>query len=93
MMRAVSAAMAAILLAAPSLAFAHSGGLDASGCHHDRKRGGYHCHRAQSPSRQTETRASGTSTAKPAMVACAIKDKQLMAYSASDCVAVGGKPQ
>lgn len=27
-------------------AFAHGGGLDAAGCHHDRKRGGYHCHRA-----------------------------------------------
>jgi hypothetical protein len=25
--------------------YAHGGGLDASGCHHDRKRGGYHCHR------------------------------------------------
>jgi hypothetical protein len=25
----------------------HGGGLDANGCHHDRKRGGYHCHRAQ----------------------------------------------
>ena len=24
---------------------AHSGGLDAYGCHHDRKHGGYHCHR------------------------------------------------
>lgn len=24
---------------------AHSGGLDAYGCHHDRKQGGYHCHR------------------------------------------------
>ena len=23
---------------------AHSGGLDAFGCHHDRKNGGYHCH-------------------------------------------------
>lgn len=23
---------------------AHSGGLDAHGCHHDRKQGGYHCH-------------------------------------------------
>lgn len=23
----------------------HGGGLDASGCHHDRQRGGYHCHR------------------------------------------------
>lgn len=32
----------------------HGGGLDAQGCHHDRKRGGYHCHRSpavqQSPS-------------------------------------------
>jgi len=23
---------------------AHGGGLDAHGCHHDRKKGGYHCH-------------------------------------------------
>ncbi|MFV8570052.1 YHYH domain-containing protein [Marinobacter sp. SBS5] len=22
----------------------HSGGTDGNGCHHDRKRGGYHCH-------------------------------------------------
>ena len=25
-------------------AFAHSGGTDKYGCHHDRKSGGYHCH-------------------------------------------------
>lgn len=25
-------------------AFAHSGGTDKNGCHHDRKNGGYHCH-------------------------------------------------
>lgn len=24
--------------------FAHSGGRDSYGCHHDRKHGGYHCH-------------------------------------------------
>jgi hypothetical protein len=28
--------------------FAHGGGLDASGCHHDRKHGGYHCHNGNS---------------------------------------------
>lgn len=28
------------------IAAAHGGGLDADGCHHDRKSGGYHCHRA-----------------------------------------------
>jgi hypothetical protein len=26
-------------------AAAHGGGLDKNGCHHDRKNGGYHCHR------------------------------------------------
>jgi hypothetical protein len=26
-------------------ASAHGGGLNADGCHHDRKNGGYHCHR------------------------------------------------
>ena len=25
-------------------ATAHGGGTDANGCHHDHKRGGYHCH-------------------------------------------------
>jgi len=29
-----------------SLAGAHSGGLDSSGCHHNRKTGDYHCHGA-----------------------------------------------
>ena len=27
-----------------TLAFAHGGGTDRNGCHHDRKNGGYHCH-------------------------------------------------
>lgn len=30
----------------PGLALAHPGGLNAEGCHNDRKRGGYHCHGA-----------------------------------------------
>ena len=29
-------------------AAAHGGGLNAEGCHHDRKHGGYHCHRGDS---------------------------------------------
>jgi hypothetical protein len=33
------------VLLATSHGVAHSGGLDSLGCHHDRKRGGYHCHR------------------------------------------------
>jgi len=41
MKRIIFAAAALILSAA---AFAHSGGTDAAGCHHDHKTGGYHCH-------------------------------------------------
>lgn len=31
--------------------WAHSGGLNAEGCHNDRKNGGYHCHRAPAAAR------------------------------------------
>jgi hypothetical protein len=40
-----SAAMLLFYLPSAQQAQAHGGGLDASGCHNDRKRGGYHCHR------------------------------------------------
>lgn len=30
---------------------AHGGGLDGNGCHHDRKKGGYHCHRGPAAAR------------------------------------------
>lgn len=33
-------------LVVSSAAWSHGGGLDANGCHNDRKNGGYHCHRA-----------------------------------------------
>lgn len=39
-------------------ATAHGGGLNAAGCHNDRKNGGYHCHRGSSASPPT-MRASG----------------------------------
>jgi len=35
----------ALLCLFPSPSPAHGGGLDAYGCHHNRKAGGYHCHR------------------------------------------------
>lgn len=38
----ITALVAAML---PAVAIAHGGGLDVAGCHHDRKTGGYHCHR------------------------------------------------
>lgn len=36
-------------LSVTGAAHAHSGGLNAQGCHNDRKNGGYQCHRAPSP--------------------------------------------
>ena len=33
------------ILASSIPAFPHGGGLDSYGCHHNRKQGGYHCHR------------------------------------------------
>ncbi len=38
--------MLALSLFASTAALAHPGGLNAEGCHNDRKRGGYHCHRS-----------------------------------------------
>lgn len=36
--------VAVVLVVLSSVSFAHSGGTDSNGCHHDRKTGGYHCH-------------------------------------------------
>jgi hypothetical protein len=41
----VGASLIAIATCSADPTLAHGGGLDRHGCHHDRKRGGYHCHR------------------------------------------------
>lgn len=40
-----------LLLITSSGALAHGGGLNAEGCHNDRKSGGYHCHRGSASPR------------------------------------------
>lgn len=40
---------AGVVAAWPLVLFAHGGGLDANGCHTDRRTGDYHCHRANQP--------------------------------------------
>ncbi len=35
---------------------AHGGGLNAEGCHNDRKNGGYHCHRGSPAGRSTSSK-------------------------------------
>ena len=51
---ALPMAFAVIALCIAGNVSAHGGGLNAEGCHNDRKRGGYHCHRGgASSSRST----------------------------------------
>lgn len=40
-------ALLGLMVLSPTLALSHGGGLDGYGCHHDKKHGGYHCHRGQ----------------------------------------------
>ena len=42
-------AVVVVSLALITPAFAHGGGLNAQGCHNNRKTGDYHCHRASAP--------------------------------------------
>ncbi|HXG52543.1 MAG TPA: YHYH domain-containing protein [candidate division Zixibacteria bacterium] len=46
----------ALLFLVPAAARAHGGGLDTHGCHHDRKAGGYHCHRGPLAGRSFSSR-------------------------------------
>ena len=39
------------VLLTPVLALSHPGGLNAEGCHNNRKTGEYHCHRGSGSSR------------------------------------------
>lgn len=57
-----------LLLAYPfsELAFAHGGGLNAQGCHNNRKAGSYHCHRSASKPRAALS--SGLSPGKSSRV-------------------------
>ena len=47
-MKMIEALVGAVLALACGHAAGHGGGLDSSGCHHNRKTGDYHCHRAPS---------------------------------------------
>lgn len=55
-MRSGRAVLFAIVLLAPLAAQGHGGGLDGLGCHHNRKAGGYHCHRGKLADQTFETK-------------------------------------
>jgi len=50
----------ALFVLFPGLLWAHGGSLDASGCHHNRKTGDYHCHRGASALSPSPTQKKGT---------------------------------
>lgn len=52
------AAAATVFSAVPQPVLAHSGGLNAQGCHNNRQTGGYHCHRSGGAQRRTPQTAT-----------------------------------
>jgi hypothetical protein len=44
--------------------FAHSGGTNSSGCHNDRKNGGYHCHHNAADEMSSSRTPASTSRVK-----------------------------
>lgn len=62
-MKSLNIALLAGMIALPAAVVAHPGGLNAEGCHNDRKNGGYHCHgggsRSPAPGRAPQRPSSG----------------------------------
>lgn len=65
--KALHISLFTIFLGLTHLAFAHSGRTNSSGCHHDRKNGGYHCHKADltSEKQAQERNPASIKTSKP----------------------------
>lgn len=64
------AAWATPVLLGESIALSHPGGLNAEGCHNDRKNGGYHCHRTNSSSVPATRRQAATGSGGRAFANC-----------------------
>ena len=64
-MRGLKFVLATAAASLPALAAAHGGGLNAEGCHHNRKTGDYHCHRAPAAAPRETAPVSATGTARP----------------------------
>lgn len=56
-----------VLLLSSSAAYAHPGGLNAEGCHTNRKTGEYHCHKSVEPTKAAPAE-SQIETSKPATI-------------------------
>jgi hypothetical protein len=63
MMKRLGIALAVIVFA-PTLAWAHGGGLDKYGCHNDKKAGDYHCHKGAHDGKSFKNQAAMLATMK-----------------------------
>ena len=64
--------LAAVMLMSATIASAHGGGLNAEGCHNNRKTGDYHCHRGGvSPASTSRYGLSGISSSSSPFPNCA----------------------
>jgi hypothetical protein len=68
MMRLLMLSAVGLALLPTSHAVAHPGGLDAEGCHTDRKRGGRHCHGAASATSSRTARPAAARVSQPSAV-------------------------
>jgi endonuclease YncB( thermonuclease family) len=57
------------LIFIPLSALAHGGGLDKQGCHHNRKEGGYHCHRGPQAGQAFSSKAEAQRATQPSFTA------------------------
>lgn len=57
--------LAIMLLTIPLTAYAHGGGLDGEGCHHNHKLGGYHCHRGSLAGQSFSSKEEAQGTHQP----------------------------
>jgi hypothetical protein len=80
-----------IALCSTSNAYAHGEGLNAKGCHHDRKRGGYHCHRGGGSSSRSD--AVSSNSPAPSWIAPVRVSRDPGAFSNCEEARAAGRPQ
>lgn len=84
-------AFGVIALCVAMTASAHSGGLNAEGCHNDRKRGSYHCHRGGDTSSRSDAASINTFMSSRTVPARASRSQGVFANCA-EARAAGAAP-
>lgn len=87
----IVAGLLLLMTVMPAAVHAHGGGLDRNGCHHDRRKGGYHCHRG--PAAVVPARAADAATPSLRFDAGASPPRSTGAYrNCTEARAAGAAP-